>query len=307
MAPHGPGMMPGPQQMWPHPMPPSRYAGAGGMPPPGRGFAPPGYHPGGMPPPMGPYGMPGPGPMHMGGMDQQRPAPGPWPQQRPNRPLPPANPSAQLQSKYDAIIQAPPPWPAQAVPPEGLRPEERDSVALAQGRTHWGVAKLPEEGAAPGETQEWKEMSPGDARVYQGYSGPAATDTNSQMKAKRLMDIYERVMSRPPAGHNMDPRAEVPCKFWAAGKFCKYGDGCAWSHAGPRGGGGFFFQKGDPRSSIACTFHLQGRCLRGAACPFSHKGAAAAAAPAAAAAAPERRVMSTPPEGSNYVGYIPPE
>eukprot|EP00756_Hemistasia_phaeocysticola_P012093 Hpha_TRINITY_DN15173_c2_g10::TRINITY_DN15173_c2_g10_i1::g.129161::m.129161 len=248
----------------------------------------------------GPMGYPHAPPMHpmaAQGMQQQYRLPPPT-----HAPRGRGNPSSVMKHKYDAMMQSPPPFPALAVRRE-LDPKEQEAVQLAQGRSHWGIAEAPPAGKSE-ENAEWQAMQPGEARVFQGY-GPEEGKA-STVKARALMDTYDRVMSRPTPGQGHDPRAEVPCKFWSSGRFCSNGDSCPFSHAGRRGAGGFFFQKADPRSRVPCTFHAQGRCLRGLDCPFSHRDTTTQQQPR-----PQHDERPSgqfaPPEGSNFQGIMPPQ
>eukprot|EP00754_Rhynchopus_humris_P013006 Rhum_TRINITY_DN14312_c14_g1::Rhum_TRINITY_DN14312_c14_g1_i1::g.79367::m.79367 len=148
----------------------------------------------------------------------------------------------------------------------GLAEDAVIVLKIDQSRSGWGVAALPDE--RPGqkeENEEYKNLDHGDAKVLQGY-----TDKPASSKGRALMDIYEEVMSRPPPGTSNDPRADVPCTFYTSGKWCKFGERCAYSHAGSKGKGGVFFQRPDPRSEVDCQFFKNGRCLRNQVCPFRH-------------------------------------
>ncbi|KAJ9464277.1 hypothetical protein DIPPA_07311 [Diplonema papillatum] len=163
----------------------------------------------------------------------------------------------------------------ESVEKAGLVDGSHLEVQTFNARDGWGVAAVPDEepevapempnGRSKEELAEWKELKPGESRVMFGYG-----EREPSKKAKILMDIYETVMSRPPPGCHPDPRGEKPCLFWAKGQECRAGSSCPYSHAGKRGGGGFFFQRSDPRSKVTCTFFTQGKCLRGELCPFKH-------------------------------------
>eukprot|EP01065_Artemidia_motanka_P049366 TRINITY_DN815_c0_g2_i1.p2 TRINITY_DN815_c0_g2~~TRINITY_DN815_c0_g2_i1.p2 ORF type:complete len:293 (+),score=69.93 TRINITY_DN815_c0_g2_i1:144-1022(+) len=285
---------------WGGGVPPPQQQQQGYMPRPGPMVRPPqGYPPfGGVMPPHMQFA-----PQHVPPQHVQQPFARP-PQQQPPRAFPTVArrlpDSSSLTSKYDVQMQAPPPLPAVAVRKPTLAPSEQTSVQQAQGRTHWGVAHAPD-GTTAAELPEWKAMEPGEARVIHGYEEGRPVSA----KARALMDVYEKVMSRPTPGTSHDPRTEVPCRFWSAGRFCRNGDQCPWSHAGRRGGGGFFFQRSDPRSRIPCIFHREGRCIQGGRCPFQHKGGDG---PVQAAPHDERPPPdSTAPPGSSFKGYMPPQ
>eukprot|EP01063_Lacrimia_lanifica_P007964 TRINITY_DN1511_c0_g2_i1.p2 TRINITY_DN1511_c0_g2~~TRINITY_DN1511_c0_g2_i1.p2 ORF type:complete len:349 (+),score=74.84 TRINITY_DN1511_c0_g2_i1:57-1103(+) len=118
------------------------------------------------------------------------------------------------------------------------------------------------------ETEEWRALQPGQSRTMLGYDESMAAATSR--KGRILMSIYDESMSRPAPGATADMRNVTACRHWAQYGKCKYMDRCHYSHAGRPKTRGLFFQRPDPRQSVACTFHAKGRCLRGEACPFSH-------------------------------------